>query len=201
MSIAKIATVTAALAFALTACGSGGEPTKETTVTETATPDAADTTPATDDTQAEKEAETGNDLWAQLDTYDDAYSLGQAIGKDYWDSSGGGHSLDCTKVNQETSQERDEHTGEVVDVTTMVCARAGTAEQVELTVADEYDEEGVIAVPVCDPAFEGDTCFTGKGWMIDADSTGMLKEMLENVGVDPDDWGIGEAVGYDEDGE
>ena len=179
-----------AATLALGACGSdgGSEPAK--TVTKTA---ASDSVPADEEVYGDADTE-GEDLWAELATYDDAYTLGKAIGSDYWNHEDGGSSLDCTKVNQETSQERDEVEGGVVDVTVIDCERAGTLEQVQIVAAKDADEYAT--VPVCDPEFEGDTCFTGKGWTIDAENTAMLKEMLEKIDVDHKAWGVGEDLGY-----
>lgn len=192
----SILALTACATLALTACGGGdSEPTK--TVTETSAPTAsADTADAPEGDAADAEPTDadggGVDLWGNLPTYTDAYSLAQAVGDDYWSVDPDGFTeFDCIKSNQYETQERDEYTGEVADVSVIECSREGTEELATITVADDYSEE--LAVPICDEAFEADTCFTGRGWRIDAANTGMLKEMLEAIDVDPADWAVGEG--------
>ena len=188
-----------AATLALGACGSGGGSEPAKTVTKTAASDGvpadnADDSASEDDPMGDLEG-TDKDLWGNLPMYTDAYALSQAIGSGYWEVDPDGMTeFDCIKANQQSTQERDEFSGEIVDVTYLECSREGTSELATLTVADDASED--IAVPICDEFFEGDTCFTGKGWTIDAQNTAMLKEMLEKIDVDHEAWGVGEDLGY-----
>lgn len=187
-----LAALAAGAALALGACSGGSEPTATKTVTESSSSkvDAATADDTAPDEKTDEDTGDGDDLWAQLDTYDDAAALGEAVGDDFWDKSENG--FPCTKAEQESASERDPQSGEVADVTWLDCSRKGTMELVTLTVAEDDFTEFGPAVPLCDEGLEFDTCFTGKGWTVDAANTHLLKEVLEGLDIDPEAWGVGD---------